>query len=167
MAQTIKLKRSAQSGASGIPSTSDLALGEVAINTYHGKMYIKKDDGNTESIVEVGSTSGDITATELTITGGSDAEDIYINNTSPTLGFTDSNSFSDPNDVYLIRGSSTGKLQFQFKDDSAGTTTQTFLIDQSGNTDIAGTLTSTAVNSGGSIKAVSYTHLTLPTILRV
>ena len=75
MAQTIKLKRSAQSGASGIPSTSDLALGEVAINTYHGKMYIKKDDG-TESIVAVGSTSGDITATELTITGGSDAEDI-------------------------------------------------------------------------------------------
>ena len=53
MAQTIKLKRSAQSGASGIPSTSDLALGEVGINTYHGKMYIKKDDG-TESIVEVG-----------------------------------------------------------------------------------------------------------------
>jgi len=53
MAQTIKLKRSAQSGASGIPSTSDLALGEVGINTYHGKMYIKKDDG-TESIVDVG-----------------------------------------------------------------------------------------------------------------
>ena len=65
MAQTIKLKRSAQSGASGIPSTSDLALGEVGINTYHGKMYIKKDDG-TESIVEVGST-----ASFLPLSGGS------------------------------------------------------------------------------------------------
>ena len=52
MAQTIKLKRSATSGA--IPSTSNLALGEVAINTYDGKMYIKKDVGGTETVVEVG-----------------------------------------------------------------------------------------------------------------
>lgn len=51
MAQTIKLKRSATQGAS--PTTSQLELGEVAINTYDGKMYIKKDDG-TESIVEIG-----------------------------------------------------------------------------------------------------------------
>lgn len=51
MAQTIKLKRSAIPSAA--PSTSDLALGEVAINTYDGKLYIKKDVGGTESIVEV------------------------------------------------------------------------------------------------------------------
>ena len=56
MAQTIKLKRSATSGAA--PSTSDLALGEVAINTYDGKMYIKKSVGGTESIVEIGGSSG-------------------------------------------------------------------------------------------------------------
>ena len=55
MAQTIKLKRSATSGAA--PSTSDLALGEVAINTYDGKMYIKKSVGGTESIVEIGGSS--------------------------------------------------------------------------------------------------------------
>jgi hypothetical protein len=52
MAQTIKLKRSATQGAA--PTTSNLALGEVAINTYDGKMYIKKDVGGTESIVEIG-----------------------------------------------------------------------------------------------------------------
>ena len=52
MAQTIKLKRSATSG--GKPSTGSLALGEVAINTYDGKMYIKKSVGGTETIVEVG-----------------------------------------------------------------------------------------------------------------
>jgi len=51
MAQTVKLKRSATEGAA--PSTSDLALGEVAINTYDGKVYIKKNDGS-DSIVEVG-----------------------------------------------------------------------------------------------------------------
>ena len=43
MAQTIKLKRSSTEGAE--PSTSDLSLGEVAINTYDGKMFIKKNDG--------------------------------------------------------------------------------------------------------------------------
>ena len=51
MAQTIKLKRSATQGAA--PTTSQLELGEIAINTYDGKVYIKKDDG-TASIVEVG-----------------------------------------------------------------------------------------------------------------
>lgn len=56
MAQTIKLKRSATQGAS--PTTSQLELGEVAINTYDGKMYIKKDVGGTESIVEIGASSG-------------------------------------------------------------------------------------------------------------
>ena len=56
MAQTIKLKRSATQGAS--PTTSQLELGEVAINTYDGKMYIKKNVGGTESIVEIGSGGG-------------------------------------------------------------------------------------------------------------
>jgi hypothetical protein len=52
MAQTIKLKRSSQSDSTGIPNENQLELGEVAINTYHGKMYIKKNDG-TESIVTI------------------------------------------------------------------------------------------------------------------
>ena len=56
MAQTIKLKRSATSGAT--PTTSQLELGEVAINTYDGKMYIKKNVGGTESIVEITGGSG-------------------------------------------------------------------------------------------------------------
>lgn len=54
MAQTIKLKRSSTSG--NIPSTGQLDLGEIAINTYDGKVYIKKDNG-TASIVEVGGAS--------------------------------------------------------------------------------------------------------------
>lgn len=52
---TIKLKRSAVQGK--VPVVGDLDLGEVAINTYDGKMYIKKDDG-TPAIVEVGGGSG-------------------------------------------------------------------------------------------------------------
>ena len=57
MAQTIKLRRSATAGAT--PTTSQLELGEVAINTYDGKMYIKKSVGGTDSIVEIsGGDSG-------------------------------------------------------------------------------------------------------------
>ena len=64
MAQTIKLKRSSVSG--NTPSTSDLELGEVAINTYDGKMFIKKNDGS-DSIVEIGGSSGTVTEAFKTI----------------------------------------------------------------------------------------------------
>jgi hypothetical protein len=50
MTQRVQLKRSAT--PSKVPATTDLQLGEMAINTYDGKVYIKKDNG-TESIVEV------------------------------------------------------------------------------------------------------------------
>ena len=46
---TIKLKRSAVAGK--IPTTSNLELGEIALNTYDGRLYIKKDVSGTESIV--------------------------------------------------------------------------------------------------------------------
>ena len=74
MAQVIKLKRSSTQGAA--PSTSDLALGEMGINTYDGKVYIKKDDG-TASIIQVGTSSESVittttttaTANQTTVTG--------------------------------------------------------------------------------------------------
>jgi len=64
MAQTIKLKRSAVSG--NTPSTSDLALGEIGINTFDGKIFMKKNDG-TESVIEVGGSSGTVTSAFKTI----------------------------------------------------------------------------------------------------
>ena len=51
MAQTIKLKRSSTTG--NVPTTSQLDLGELAINTTDGKMFIKKNVSGTESIVEI------------------------------------------------------------------------------------------------------------------
>ncbi|SDB57542.1 phage tail protein [Bauldia litoralis] len=51
MANTITLKRSASAGK--VPLATDLQLGELAVNTNDGKLYLKKDDG-TPSIVEVG-----------------------------------------------------------------------------------------------------------------
>ena len=54
MATNIKLKRSASAGAA--PSTSDLALGELALNTTDGKLYMKKSVSGSESIVEISGT---------------------------------------------------------------------------------------------------------------
>ena len=54
MATNIKLKRSASAGAA--PGTSDLALGELALNTTDGKLYMKKSVSGSESIVEISGT---------------------------------------------------------------------------------------------------------------
>ena len=51
MANTIILKRSATPGK--VPTTGQLALGEIAINTHDGLLYIKKDNG-TPSVVQIG-----------------------------------------------------------------------------------------------------------------
>jgi hypothetical protein len=51
MATKIDLKRT--SVPSKVPTTSSLNLGEIAINTYDGRVFIKKDDG-VQSIVEIG-----------------------------------------------------------------------------------------------------------------
>ena len=51
MPQVIKHIRSAVAGK--VPTTSELALGVLAVNTYDGKVFLKKDNG-AESIVEVG-----------------------------------------------------------------------------------------------------------------
>lgn len=66
MANLIKLKRSAVAGKA--PAVGDLALGELALNTYDGKLYTKKDNG-TASIVDLsaGSSSGPIAETAQVI----------------------------------------------------------------------------------------------------
>lgn len=56
MAQVLKLKRSAVAGR--IPQVADLQLGEVAVNTFDGKMYMLKNDGSP-SVVDV-SAGGDL-----------------------------------------------------------------------------------------------------------
>jgi hypothetical protein len=51
MANTIRIKRSAVENK--VPNTGDLQLGELAVNTFDGKLYTKKDNG-TVTIVEIG-----------------------------------------------------------------------------------------------------------------
>ena len=51
----IRLRRSATQNS--VPTTSQLNLGELAINTYDGKLFLKKSVGGNESIVEVGANN--------------------------------------------------------------------------------------------------------------
>jgi len=55
MANTIKIKRSAVAGKA--PAVGDLDLGELALNTYDGKLYTKRDNG-TASVVELSGGGG-------------------------------------------------------------------------------------------------------------
>ena len=113
MTQTVQLKRSATAGA--IPSTSDLALGELALNTYDGKAYIKKSVGGTESIVEVGAdTSTDITdmkhflynpSANQTSFSGVDVNGSSLSYTSGQIAVFLNGVFLDPDDYTATNGS--------------------------------------------------------------
>jgi len=54
MANTIKIKRSSVPGK--VPTVGDLQLSELAVNTYDGRLFLKKNNG-TESIVEIGAAA--------------------------------------------------------------------------------------------------------------
>ena len=51
----IKLRRSATAGA--IPTTSNLDLGELALNTYDGKLYMKTTEASDSEVVQIGSAT--------------------------------------------------------------------------------------------------------------
>ena len=51
----IKLRRSATAG--GIPTTSNLDLGELALNTYDGKAYMKTTEASLDSVIQIGSAT--------------------------------------------------------------------------------------------------------------
>jgi hypothetical protein len=72
MAQVIKLKRS--STAKAVPTTGNLELGELAMNTADGKLFFEKNDGSatiqtilTTSSQTTGSIelTGDVTASKF------------------------------------------------------------------------------------------------------
>lgn len=61
MSNKIKIKRSAIEGK--VPVVADLELGELAINTYDGRLFLKKDVSGVESIVDINNTAADAIST--------------------------------------------------------------------------------------------------------
>lgn len=85
----LQLKRSAVPGK--VPTTSSLDLGELAINTFDGKVFLKKDNG-VQSIVEIGSGGGGGTGTGFPFTGSAfiSGSLIITGSATATQGFTGS-----------------------------------------------------------------------------
>ena len=148
----IKLRRSATAGA--IPTTSNLDLGELALNTNDGKLYMKTTEGSLDSVIQVGSATDtyfkirktinqDFTVTVASKTTdhvyhGSGSSSGYIINgiESPHLNFVQGNSYQfDQSD-----GSNSGHpLRFYY--DAAKTTAYTAGVTTNGTAGSSGAYT--------------------------
>lgn len=79
----IKFKRSAVAGK--VPSVSDIDLGELAINTFDGKLFIKKDNG-TQSIVDLTAGGGGGSGTVTSVSGAGTVSGLTLTGTVTTSG---------------------------------------------------------------------------------
>jgi hypothetical protein len=77
MASIVQLKRSALSGK--VPGTGSLNLGELAVNTYDGKIYFKKS-GSIESVESVVTTNSVITGS-IRLEGTASFGSLQVNDT--------------------------------------------------------------------------------------
>jgi hypothetical protein len=105
MAVNVKLKRSAVPGK--IPLTSSLELGELALNTYDGCVYLKRDGINGEEVVKIcGNVSTDQFVTLNTFTGNGTAV-AYTLSAVPTAAqysFVTINGVAQHTSAYTISG---------------------------------------------------------------
>jgi len=80
LSNRIKLKRS--SIVSRVPQIADLTLGELAINTFDGKLFFKKNNGS-DSIESIVTTNSQITGS-VELTGALTSSLSLISNDSPS-----------------------------------------------------------------------------------
>ena len=95
MSNKIKLKRS--SSPSSVPQLVDLSLGELAVNTFDGKIFFKKDDGS-ESIGSIVTTNAQITGS-IELIGAVTSSLFLINNDSPS------------SDIFLVKVGGNPKIK--------------------------------------------------------
>ena len=88
MATVITFKKSSTQNA--VPTTSDITLGELAVNTYHGRFYTEKNDGSA-AIVEVGSNPASFTINDAITFPTSDgtADQVIVTDGSGSLSWAD------------------------------------------------------------------------------
>ena len=66
MSQNIRLKRSSVPGR--VPTINQLDLGELALNTYDGKLYLKQDISGVQSVITVGESASFATSASYALT---------------------------------------------------------------------------------------------------
>ena len=127
MATVIQFKRS--STQNSVPVTSDLSLGELAVNTYHGRFYTEKNDGSA-AIVEVGSNPSSLTINDALTFPTSDGTSgqLLSTNGSGTIGFTDAPSSGLTQFYYAVTSST--QTVFTGSDDNSATLSYTLGLEQ-------------------------------------
>ena len=118
MASIVQLKRSALSGK--VPGTGSLNLGELALNTYDGKIFFRRS-GSTDTVQEVITTNvlntGSVTITG-TLTAGSivgsiSASNGVVSGSSQVIGILSSlNSYTSSINVWSSSLATTGSNTF-------------------------------------------------------
>ena len=163
MAQTIKLKRTAT--PNNVPTTAQLELGEIAVNTYDGKVYIKKNDG-AESIVEVTNSSlGNylpLAGGTLTGTLAMGANAITSTGTISSGAITSTGILTlsaDTADTLNFSASSSNTLRgISFQNWSALTASTDGYLRLNGNSEFSnGVYTPANFRADGSVRGASYT----------
>jgi len=158
MASIVQLKRSALSGK--VPGTGSLNLGELALNTYDGKIFFRRS-GSTDTVQEVITTNttntgsvtiiGTLTATS--IVGSISASNGVVSGSSQVISIlTSLNAFTaSENTKSTTLGALTGSL--------ATTGSNTFVGAQTFNSDITvlGAVNARQFNIGIISSSIMYT----------
>jgi hypothetical protein len=98
MSQNIKLRRSAQPGR--VPTIDQLQLGEIALNTYDGRLFLKQDINGTETIIAVGESSSLAVSASYAVTAS------YANtSTSASYSLTASYALNAVSSSYSVTAS--------------------------------------------------------------
>lgn len=118
MAQIVQLKRSALTGK--VPGTGSLNLGELALNTYDGKIFFRRS-GSTDTVQEVittnvintGSVTLTGTLTATSIVGSISASNGVVSGSSQVIGILSSlNSFTSSYNTWSSSVATTGSNTF-------------------------------------------------------
>jgi hypothetical protein len=140
----LKLKRSAVTGR--YPTTASLDLGELAINTYDGKVFLKKDDG-VQTIVQLADVSGSILSAsyastssysdQFRVAGTLTAQTLVVQTISSSIIYSSgSNTFGNSlanNQIFTGSVSVTGSLTVNGRNyltDSSSFSTRTLNLEQ-------------------------------------
>ena len=101
MTTTIKLRRSSTPGS--IPTVGQLSFGEVAVNTYDGKLYIKKDVSGIESIVEFSADPQDLLNLIKQVDGAGSGLDADLLDGANSAFYLDYDNFvNTPSDLEIL-----------------------------------------------------------------
>jgi hypothetical protein len=139
---TIKLKRSAVPGK--VPATSALELGEIAINTYDGNIYIKKNDGTESIVVFTTNAPSEILEKLLTVDGagsGLDADFLDGESGAYYLDWTNVTNKPDPNLTVSLTGDVSGTANATFTDLANASITITATIADNSHNHVANNIT--------------------------